>query len=341
MGLGEGSSVVLLGEPTGWDGPYYSFSDDGTLGNYVVYGYNFVLASTGTPIIRKGAAAAGGGAHLRAIASLDNTVNDWREHDGQVVGTGVDPYVTIPVTPDQAYRGVQKPDGTQIIMYGNLGPTALNRIGTFDPVANTWTTGVIANYPDVRTDLPALCLGGDGNIYGFGGRSSAGARHGQTQRLDGTVWTQLATNPANGVDGYYKYNGGFAVPISGNRIFTGGGERGGPSKQLGTFIYDIATDTFSNGPLLPDEPGETYTENMQVAPLDNGNIYIATEQYSRVYVAASNTLKTLSVSAGELHNAVPLDTDNNDNCANTLIALPDGRLCCVTRAQGTWISTHA
>jgi N-acetylneuraminic acid mutarotase len=132
----------------------------------------------------------------------------------------------------------------RIYVFGGMNSTGvLNSLEIYNPSTNTWSSG--APMP-VATGGMSFVLGSNGYIYMFGGITSTHVSTTYRYTPSTNTWTALAGMPVALFEAA-------AAGTTNGKIYVFGGE---PSTALGTstsgtWIYDIATNTWSTGANMP------------------------------------------------------------------------------------------
>jgi Galactose oxidase, central domain/Kelch motif len=143
-------------------------------------------------------------------------------------------------------------DGRFYVMGGDNIINSQRTTYIYDLAANTWTTGALLPDPAGRTNTYGTTA--SNLIYVYGGASLVNGN--PTAVYDTLItynprtntWTQLASAKAGG--------GGWGLglsPYGPGRLIATGGRNASDTETAATYIYNIATNTFSSGPpmLIP------------------------------------------------------------------------------------------
>jgi len=134
-------------------------------------------------------------------------------------------------------------DGTSIWVIGGFGGDFVETttVWSYDPSGDTWTTGFAA-MPIPRGRIHGVALP-DGTVHVF-----AGGFDGADHRVYDTVadsWSNAAAMPFGVTDPATIYN-----PVDG-QIYLAGGGGPAPRGPGRTQIFDPASGTWSQGPMMP------------------------------------------------------------------------------------------
>lgn len=207
-----------------------------------------------------------------------------RDPSAQVVGWS--PTGSMSVKRERA-AGVLLNDGRAMVMGGrDCGAVSCTDFASsefYNPGTGTWSPG--PSMSSARTDFEAVVLG-NGKVLAIGGAAGSGN---QTADL-----YDPATNTFSSAGSFsVAMDSGFAaVVLASGKVLVVGGCCGGAPYNDVTVIYNPATNTWSNGPLLPTQsyaPTATLLPNGKVlvaGGISSGGTVLAT---SYLYDPVSNT----------------------------------------------------
>lgn len=174
---------------------------------------------------------------------------------------------------------------------GNTGAATIASAQAFNPLSGTWITVSGLPFGNRRSSMVAH----DGMLYMLGGMNAAGASHGNCLRYEAGMnsWSAIAPMPARWGHASAYFNGKIYV--------FGGYANASMTPMTTTSVYDIASDSWSDGSPLP-----TWRALMQ-----------AREVGGRIYVMGGSASGPLT--------AVNEAYDPTADSWTTLAALPGGR----------------
>jgi hypothetical protein len=139
-------------------------------------------------------------------------------------------------------------NGKFYVIGGDDFNASLNTNYIYDIAAGTWSTG--APLPAARTNLNGTTA--NGLVYVYGGEDAAFAAVNSLYAYNPTTnsWTTLASNPLGTANGNYApittYGAGTLMVVGGSTVTA----MGAFIPHASTYFYDIASNSWSNGPAL-------------------------------------------------------------------------------------------